>query len=105
MALVLVTGSAGAIGQPVCAELQRRGYRALAFNTAKTDLSSLGAGRLALPDSQRIYIGLEGLDGAGSDAEYGRECISAHAAEIRAAAASAQAIHPSWAMSTLPVRE
>jgi cell division GTPase FtsZ len=75
----------GQAGGNIAAELQRRGYRALAFNTASTDLSSLGASRLALPDSQRIYIGLEGFDGAGSDADYGRECITAHADAIRAA--------------------
>jgi cell division GTPase FtsZ len=85
--LEIVAVGLGQAGGNIAAEFQRRGYRALAFNTAKTDLSSLGAGRIALPDSQRIYIGLEGLDGAGSDAEYGRECLAAHAAKIRAAIA------------------
>ena len=72
----------GQAGGNIAAEFHRRGYRALAFNTAKTDLASL-----ALPEAQRIYIGLEGTDGAGSDVEYGRECIAAHAERIRAAVA------------------
>src|SRR5258705_7540349 len=72
----------GQAGGNIAAEFHRRGYRALAFNTAKTDLISL-----ALPDAQRIYIGLESGVGANSDAEGGRECIAAHAERIRAAVA------------------
>ena len=86
--LEIVAIGLGQAGGNIAAEFQRRGYRALAFNTAKTDLSSLGVGRIALPDAQRVYIGLEGLDGAGSDAEYGRECIAAHADRIRDAVAA-----------------
>lgn len=69
----------GQAGGRIAAEFSRRGYRALAFDNAKTDLDSLGAGALALPDAQRIYIGVEGSDG--------RECIAAHAERIRAAVA------------------
>ncbi len=83
--LEIVAIGLGQAGGNIAAEFQRRGYRALAFNTAQTDLSSLGEGRIALPASQRIYIGLEGFDGAGSDITYGRECIAAHADTIRAA--------------------
>jgi cell division protein FtsZ len=81
--LEIVAIGLGQAGGNLAAEFQQRGYRALAFNTAQTDLSSLGSSRTALPESQRIYIGLEGGDGAGSDADYGRECITAHAAAIR----------------------
>lgn len=72
----------GQAGGNIAAEFHRRGYRALAFNTAKTDLTSL-----ALPEAQRIYIGLESGGGASSDVEGGRECIAAHAERIRAAVA------------------
>ncbi len=76
----------GQAGGNIAAEFQRRGYRALAFNNAKADLASLSSGRLALPDAQLVYIGLEDADSA-SDVEYGRECIQAHAERIRAAVA------------------
>lgn len=36
MAIVLVTGSAGAIGQPVCAELSRRGHQVRALDRVST---------------------------------------------------------------------
>jgi cell division protein FtsZ len=81
--LEIVAIGLGQAGGNIAAEFEKRGYRALAFNTAQTDLSSLGASRTALPEAQRIDIGLEGGDGAGSDADYGRECIAAHADEIR----------------------
>ncbi len=74
---VLGLGQAGA---NIAAEFQRRGYRSLAFNTARTDFTSLGA---TLPESQRIHIGLEGSNGAGSDVEHGRECIAANADRIK----------------------
>jgi cell division GTPase FtsZ len=77
----------GQAGGRIAAEFSRRGYRALALDNAKTDLDSLGAGALALPDAQRIYIGVEGSEAAGSDLDYGRECIAAHAERIRAAVA------------------
>jgi len=72
----------GQAGGNIAAEFHRRGYRALAFNTAKTDLTSL-----ALPEGQRFYIGPESGGGASSDVEGGRECIAAHAERIRAAVA------------------
>lgn len=83
--LEIVAVGLGQAGGNLAAEFQRRGYRGLAFNTARTDLSSLGAAPSALPEAQRIYIGLEGHDGAGSDVEYGRECIQRHADRIREA--------------------
>jgi cell division GTPase FtsZ len=74
----------GQAGGNIAAEFQRRGYRALAFNNAKADLASLSSGRLALPEAQCVHIGLEVADGAGSDVDYGRACIAAHAERIRA---------------------
>jgi cell division GTPase FtsZ len=83
-ALEIVAVGLGQAGGNLAAELARLGYRALALNTASTDLSTLSArGGLALPDEQRMYIGIDGHDGAGSDVGYGRECITAHATKIR----------------------
>ncbi|MDD9940243.1 MAG: hypothetical protein OXU20_04175 [Myxococcales bacterium] len=74
----------GQAGGNLAAEMQRRGYRALALNTASSDLSSLSAtSGLSLPAEQRLYIGIDGYDGAGSDLNYGRECITSHADAIR----------------------
>lgn len=72
----------GQAGGNIAAEFHRRGYRALAFNTAKADLASI-----ALPEAHRIYIGLASGPGASSDLEGGRECLAAHAERIRAAVA------------------
>ena len=83
--LEIVAVGLGQAGGNIAAEFHRRGYRGLAFNTAQTDLSSLGASRLTLPESQRIYIGLEGSDGAGSDTHYGTECVTENADRIRKA--------------------
>jgi cell division GTPase FtsZ len=53
------------------------------LNTAATDLTSLAHSATPLPAEFRLYIGVEGYDGAGADIAYGRECISTHAAKIR----------------------
>jgi cell division protein FtsZ len=82
-ALDIVTVGLGQAGGNLAAEFARRGYKSLAFNTAATDLSSLSRGGLELPEEQRVYIGLEGHDGAGSDVSYGRECVTEHAGTIR----------------------
>jgi cell division GTPase FtsZ len=81
--LEIVTVGLGQAGGNLAAEFSRRGYRALALNTAATDLSTLSASGLSLPEDQRLYIGVDGHDGAGSDVNYGRQCISAHAQKIR----------------------
>jgi cell division GTPase FtsZ len=73
----------GQAGGNLAAEFARRGYRALAFNTASTDLSTLSSSALALPEEHRCYIGVDGHDGAGSDASYGRQCIAVNSAKIR----------------------
>jgi cell division GTPase FtsZ len=55
----------------------------MAFNTAATDLSTLSSSGLSLPEEQRVYIGLDGHDGTGSDVSYARQCIAQRAAQIR----------------------
>ncbi len=77
----------GQAGGNLAAEFFRRGYRALALNTAQTDLASLEPGGVfpSLPQERRLYIGLDGYDGAGADPTYGQDCIHEHADRIRAA--------------------
>jgi cell division GTPase FtsZ len=82
-ALEIATVGLGQAGGNLAAEFARRGYRALALNTASTDLSTLSSSGLSLPEDQRLYVGVDGHDGAGSDVNYGRQCISAHAGKIR----------------------
>jgi cell division GTPase FtsZ len=82
-ALDIVAVGLGQAGGNLAAEFAHRGHRALAFNTAVSDLSTLSSRAHALPEDQRVYIGIDGHDGAGSDASYGRECVSAHAQLIR----------------------
>jgi cell division GTPase FtsZ len=75
-------------GGNLAAEFARRGYRAMALNTARSDLSSLGVvSQQALSEAQRLYIGIDGYDGAGSDLNYGRQCVSESAERIREAVA------------------
>lgn len=73
----------GQAGGNLAAEMHRRGYGCLALNTATTDLAALGRGDLALPEESRLYIGIEGYDGAGADLNYGRECLEANSEVIR----------------------
>lgn len=82
-ALDIVAVGLGQAGGNLAAEFGRRGYRAMALNTANTDLHTLSRSGLSVPEDQRVYIGIDGYDGAGSDLNYGRECISAHAGTIR----------------------
>ena len=82
-AIEIVAVGLGQAGGNLAAEVARRGYRAIALNTATTDLSSLSRSGLSLPEEQRIYIGIDGHDGAGSDQSYGRECITVNAGKIR----------------------
>ena len=81
----IVAVGLGQGGGNLAAEFHRRGYRALALNTAHTDLASLslGGAHSHLPSEQRIYIGIDGFDGAGSDLSYGYECIQQHAELIK----------------------
>ncbi len=86
-ALDIAVVGLGQAGGNLATEFSRLGYRAIALNTAHTDLSSLGSGHRAhsLTPEQRIYIGIDGYDGAGADMNYGKECIQEHAERIRAA--------------------
>lgn len=76
-------------GGNLAAQFAQFGYRAIALNTALTDLSALGDGtnRSWLAPEQRLYIGIDGYDGAGGDLNYGRECIRENAERIRKAVA------------------
>jgi cell division GTPase FtsZ len=75
-------------GGNLAAEFARRGYRAMALNTARSDLSALGASNHpALSEAQRLYIGIDGYDGAGADLNYGRQCVIESAERIREAVA------------------
>ncbi len=77
-------------GGNLAAEFARRGYRAMALNTARTDLSALSLGKANQPglsEAQRLYIGIDGYDGAGSDLNYGRQCVTESAERIREAVA------------------
>ena len=78
-------------GGNLAAAFGRRGYRAMALNTARTDLlslSTLGSStHPALSEAQRLYIGVDGYDGAGADLNYGRQCVAESAERIREAVA------------------
>jgi cell division protein FtsZ len=78
-------------GGNLAAEFARRGYRAMALNTARTDLSALSSlgttTHPALSEAQRLYIGIDGYDGAGADLNYGRQCVTESAERIREAVA------------------
>jgi cell division GTPase FtsZ len=84
-ALNMVVVGLGQAGGNLASEFARLGYRAIALNTAHTDLSSLASTDRAavLSSDQRIYIGIDGYDGAGADMNYGRECIRENAERIR----------------------
>jgi cell division GTPase FtsZ len=78
-AIEIVAVGLGQAGGNIAAELYRRGYRALALNTAVSDLSSLAHPSTLLPEEYRMYIGIDGSDGAGANNAYGRECVAHHA--------------------------
>ncbi len=84
-ALNIVVVGLGQAGGNLASEFARLGYRSIALNTAHTDLSSLASAERAasLSSDQRIYIGIDGYDGAGADMNYGRECIRENAERIR----------------------
>src|ERR1041384_6085491 len=66
-AIEIVAVGLGQAGGNLAAELYRRGYRAMALNTASTDLSALSHSSTLLPEEYRLHIGIEGYDGAGAD--------------------------------------
>ncbi len=85
--LDIVVIGLGQGGGNIATEFYRRGYPALALNTAQSDLTALDPGGVypALPVERRLYIGLDGYDGAGADPGYGSECVMEHALQIREA--------------------
>jgi cell division GTPase FtsZ len=86
-ALDIAVVGLGQAGGNLAAEFHRLGYPALALNTARTDLTALGPDGVfpSLPEDRRIYIGIDGYDGAGADPRYGQDCVQAHAETIRTA--------------------
>lgn len=74
-------------GGNIATQFLQLGYPVLALNTAVTDPSALGddGGRRSLDAEHRVYIGIDGYDGAGGDLNYGRECIRENAERIRKA--------------------
>lgn len=90
-ALEFVVVGLGQGGGNLASEFARLGYKSLALNTAHTDLSALAPGSQRGPSlgaEHRIYIGIDGYDGAGADLNYGRECIREHATRIQQEVAS-----------------
>jgi cell division GTPase FtsZ len=77
----------GQAGSNLAAEFARRGYRAMALNTARTGLSDLGARQHTLSAAAQLYIGLDECDGSGADPAYGRRCLIESADRIRQAVA------------------
>jgi len=73
----------GQAGGNLAAEFNRLGYRAAALNTARVDLRGLDTDGLEFPPERRLYIGLDELDGAGKDPEYGKVCLEENAQAIR----------------------
>lgn len=87
IALDMFVVGLGQGGGNIAGEFHRRGYRAMALNTAQADLRSLGGNdnNPSVPEEDRIHIGIEGYDGAGCDPNFGRSCVQAHSDRIRQA--------------------
>src|SRR5580765_7312114 len=61
MANVLVTGSAGTVGRPLCDELRRRGHVVRAFDRAPTpDVADAPVGDVA--DAEAVRAAMRGID-------------------------------------------
>jgi len=67
----------GECGGNLAIEFAELGYRVAAVNTSYTDLRGL-----PLEPSRRIYIGLDGRDGAGQDVVLGQRSIEAKSEEL-----------------------
>jgi|GEM_PF-1662414 len=61
----------GQCGGNIAAEFYKRGYNAIALNTSYTDLKALEA----LPEENKIYIGVDGRNGAGKDLSLGKRSV------------------------------
>lgn len=73
----------GQCGGNFAAEFAKRGYPALAVNTSQTDLRSVAG----LEDEQRLYVGVDGLNGTGGAMAVGAESLAARGSEIVSAVA------------------
>jgi cell division GTPase FtsZ len=73
----------GQCGGNFAAEFAKLGYPALAANTSQTDLRSL----TGLEDDQRLYLGVDGLNGTGGAMVVGADCLAARGSEIVTAVA------------------
>ncbi len=73
----------GQCGGNFAAEFAKLGYPALAVNTSQTDLRSVPG----LDDGQRLYLGVDGLNGTGGAMVVGADCLAARGQEIVAAVA------------------
>lgn len=67
----------GECGGNLAVEFDRLGYRSLALNTSSTDLRGV-----ALPPERRLYVGLDGRDGAGQDMALGQRALESHSDAI-----------------------
>ncbi len=70
----------GQCGGNLAAAFGARGYPALAVNTSEADLRTL----TELDDTARMYIGIDGLNGAGGNPGIGGQCLAQKADEIEA---------------------
>jgi len=68
----------GQCGGNFAAEFNKLGYPALAVNTSQTDLRSVSG----LDDGQRLYVGIDGLNGTGGALIVGAESLAARGDEI-----------------------
>ena len=84
-ALNIAVVGLGQGGGNIAAQFSRLGYPIIALNTALTDLSALDDEDEDHPitPEQRVYIGIDGYDGAGGDLNYGRECVRANKERVR----------------------
>lgn len=75
----------GQAGGHLAAEFYQRGYPAIALNTARSDLNGLNEQGVfpALPEERRLFVGMEGSDGAGSDPSFGAASLEQNRDAIR----------------------
>ncbi len=73
----------GQCGGNFAAEFAKLGYPALAANTSQTDLRSV----TGLDEEQRLYVGVDGLNGTGGAMAVGADSLASRGSEIVAAVA------------------
>lgn len=74
----------GQAGGFMAAEWRRRGYRAIALHTARSDSRALSGRQpgLELGDSEQLDIAIDGAEGAGRDPAFGGRAVRTHAGAI-----------------------